>query len=253
MTLACAGSAVRCVQWTTPELEVLRRLYPSGGSRAVRKHLPHRTASSIWRKAQRLGIAGTAPPGQLMGAYLGSVYNLRTLRERCVVDQGGLGINVCWHLRGPSGQPMPKGLGRSHQVHVHGIGKITAARAAWTFAHGDGAADGLVVFRTCDSYDCVNPAHLAAGSRKDLGAMVTQRGVLVGITSRDIAARHAGRKRRKLTAEQVAMIKERSDVSAVKLAAELGVSNTTINDIRRGNRYRDTAHGASVFNLGGSR
>ena len=53
----------------------------------------------------------------------------------------------------------------------------------------------------------------------------------------------------KLTDEQANLIRT-SDESARVMAARFGMSITTINDIRRGRRYRVVVSGASVFALG---
>lgn len=42
--------------WTTKEVAVLRETYPSGGSAAVKKLLPHRSVVAIRQKALNLNI-----------------------------------------------------------------------------------------------------------------------------------------------------------------------------------------------------
>jgi hypothetical protein len=178
------------------------------------------------------------------GAYLGSVRCIDSLRDSCVIGLGG-----CWHLRSPRGKPMTIAAA-CHQVWVHGIGKISATKAAWLLKHGKSPAAGLIVFRACESYDCVNPSHLRCGTRQECGEHLTATGRLKG-KSRSLAANRQGaRSRRKLTDEQASLIRS-SDESARVMAARFGLSMTTINDIRRGRRYRDLVSGASVFALGG--
>lgn len=42
--------------WTAEDLATLERLYPTGGSYAVQRALPHRTVAAIQRRAHSLGI-----------------------------------------------------------------------------------------------------------------------------------------------------------------------------------------------------
>lgn len=177
------------------------------------------------------------------GAYLGSVRCIDSLRESCVI-----GLEGCWHLRSPRGKPMPA-AGSVHQVWVHGLGKISATKASWLLKHGKTPAAGLIVYRACDSYDCVNPSHLRCGTRQQWGEHLTATGRLKGGARSLASNREAARSRRKLTDEQANLIRT-SDESARVMAARFGMSITTINDIRRGRRYRVVVSGASVFALG---
>ena len=43
-------------QWSTPEIRILREVYPDGGAAGVQARLPHRTKPSIRSMARRLGI-----------------------------------------------------------------------------------------------------------------------------------------------------------------------------------------------------
>ena len=97
------------------------------------------------------------------GTYLGSIRCLETLRERCVMDKDG----DCWHLRTARGRPLQKGL--IQRIFVHGHGHCTATRGAWVLAGRPlPTQKNMVIFRTCEQYDCVNPEHLKAGSRRTL-------------------------------------------------------------------------------------
>ena len=96
------------------------------------------------------------------GTYLGAVRCLESLHGRCVMDKE----TDCWHLRKADGKPMPRD-GKRHHIWIFGHGPMTATRGAWLIAHGTLPPQrGMVVYRSCDSYDCVNPKHLKSGLRK---------------------------------------------------------------------------------------
>lgn len=50
-------------EWTVKEIEVVRAVYPSGGSIGVSRLLPHRTRSAINYAAKSNGIRCKGKPG----------------------------------------------------------------------------------------------------------------------------------------------------------------------------------------------
>jgi hypothetical protein len=176
------------------------------------------------------------------GAYLGGIRCLKTLRERCVMDKDG----DCWHLRTARGRPMPTvGV---YQFWVHGLGHCTATRGAW-FLSGRPMPThrGVIIFRSCESYDCVNPDHLRSGIRRSLMRH------LVDVGRFESEARRAALETFKssrpqaqiVTPELKAWLME-SRQSGPDVAHALGVTPSRANNIRREMRKRP----ASVFNLG---
>jgi hypothetical protein len=174
------------------------------------------------------------------GSYLGSVRSVSTLRARCVVD------GSCWHLRTSRGRPMP--TDKRHMVWVHGRGPMTATRAAWLFSRGELPPQGHIVYRTCDSYDCVLPSHLRCGLKAEQGAMLSERGHFRGQWRRLIANKTNGQRLRKVTPEMVQWLHE-SQQSASAAAHGLGISPSRVVAIRAGHGLRDTVPGSSVFSL----
>ncbi len=180
------------------------------------------------------------------GTYLGAVQCLETLRQRCVVDDGGAG---CWHLRTARGRPLPRGRGARHGVFVHGLGLLTGTRAAWLFATGALPPDGHVVWRHCSSHDCVKPGHLRCTTRADYGRAMGQLGRWRGQWARIAANRATAVKRRKLTDEQVAHIIN-STATHVALAQQLGCHPRLVAAVRTGKRrVRSAPLCASVFDF----
>lgn len=98
------------------------------------------------------------------GTHLDGIVTIHDLRDRCVVDDEDDG--GCWHLRTARGTPLQRGL--THRVWMHGIGHVSATRAAWLLKNpGKVLRNGWVAFRTCSSYDCVR--HISAASRQHWG------------------------------------------------------------------------------------
>ena len=109
-----------------------------------------------------------------------------------------------------------------------------AHRLAWILVCGAIPAapghHGMCVLHRCDTPWCVNPAHLFLGTNRD------------NVLDRERKGRGPNRRgeangRAKLTAELVDAIRRRHDPQTMpsrRLAAEYGVSQTTVLDIVRG-------------------
>lgn len=170
-----------------------------------------------------------------LGDYLGSVRDLTTLRERCVVDEHG-----CWHLRTARGRPMPRD--KRHQIHVYGhASRMSATRAAWQFAGNPAPGPGEVVARTCASYDCVNPDHLTVRTRPEQMQITQERlGPIwhtlhrIG-TTRAVQTKHPSRKLTQEIAREIRRSKEPCSV----LAERFGIAKSRAIAIKAGRAWRE--------------
>lgn len=90
--------------------------------------------------------------------------------------------------------------------------------------------DGLLIRHSCDNPPCVNPAHLSVGTRADNSADMVSRG-------RQARGSRSGSSR--LTEREVVEIRARRTDGALQrdLAAEYGVSRTTISQIANGKTW----------------
>lgn len=170
-----------------------------------------------------------------LGDYLGSVRDLETLRERCVVDKHG-----CWHLRTARGRLMPQD--KRHQIHVYGhAGRLSATRAAWMLAGHPAPGQGEIVVRTCGSYDCVTPDHLTVRTRAEHMRITQERLGPIWHSLHRIAITRAMQQKhpsRKLTPE-IARAIRMSDEACSVLAERYGIAKSRAIAIKAGFAWRD--------------
>ncbi len=158
------------------------------------------------------------------GTHLGGLRTVEDLRLRCHCSEDG-----CWHFRKANGKPMTDTGGRMN-VWLFGVGSTTATRAAWALKMGELPPPDRVVYRKCDSRDCVNPDHLRLGDRGKVVKLHAKRGVFATPQRRE-NARRAGRVNAKVTLELRAWLCE-SPQSGSAAAHALGITQGRANAIR---------------------
>lgn len=163
------------------------------------------------------------------------------LRFWAKVDRRG--EHECWEW---TAGRQPQGYGAFSIATGQGKGKIVRAhRLAYELVHGPLPADALVR-HACDNPPCVNPAHLVVGSQLENMADAHERNRLASgdrSSSRlrpDRLPRGERHWNARLSDVQVAEIRARraAGEKGVALAAEYGVSDSTIALIHRGHRRR---------------
>ena len=140
------------------------------------------------------------------------------------------GPDECWEWQACRQKP---GYGRfSPRSRV----VTTAHRYAYELAYGP-VGPGMVVRHHCDNPPCVNPRHLAIGTDRDNHLDARGRGRWVPPPH----SRGEGMPSAVLTDEAVRQIRARyvpRKVSQYQLAAEFGVSKTTIGAVLSGKTWR---------------
>ncbi len=173
----------------------------------------------------------------------GSIDSVEAMRLRCYCD----GETGCWHLRTARGRPQGDSQ-RNVTVWVHGRGKQNAARAMWELRMGEILPQHLVVFRKCDSRDCVNPEHLRVGSKAFEVRNSAKRGRFKTSACAK-ARRENGESRAIVTAELRVWLVESSQ-EAIDAAHGLGISTGHAYLLRRKERSRLPTATASIFAFG---
>lgn len=121
-----------------------------------------------------------------------------------------------------------------YSVKQNGITKtVQPRRVIWESKHGP-IKHGMRVTTTCGNQACL--AHLELVSCGEIVSRVAQRPEVRA--RRKVAAMAARERSRLLTDEQVRYIRSTPTTHAA-MAAQMGVSMSTIAHVRRGERYRD--------------
>lgn len=172
------------------------------------------------------------------GDYLGGIRTLDDLRKRCRIDEE----TGCWVW----GLSSTQGSATVHFVVEGKTCKMRGPRAAATIARGKLIAARYKCWSTCGCELCVNPAHVATGTRAAHGAYMVKSGRSRTL-AKQLSARSAAKKRRKLTQEQANEILH-SPEPIEAIAKRMNVSRYAVWCIRQGKSWRgDTAANASVF------
>lgn len=123
---------------------------------------------------------------------------------------------------------------------------------AWVFRmSGKKRSDSQVVTSNCGNRDCVNPAHLIAATRSSTNAAAYRSGNRNAqqeiAARRERAAKQGGVWAHKLTLEKAREIRalKGTNVSQQQIAAQYGVSRSTVGEIWSGRRWRESSF--SVF------
>ena len=155
------------------------------------------------------------------------------------------GGNDCWNWKGSLIQT---GYG-NFSLYVEGTRRwICAHRASYLINKGN-ILDGLVVMHSCNNKLCSNPNHLSVGTYKENSQGALRDGRYR--TGKDhwtqdltkIRFRSRGEKSglAKLTSKQVEEIKnlfKETEISAINLAKQFGISRTHVYQLLRGTRWK---------------
>lgn len=155
-----------------------------------------------------------------IGACLGGLSNLESLRVRCTIDPDD--TDPCWLWNGTM-------TGDNHRLPTAQLpGGRTGSVIRWAYqAFKKPLAANFVVWRKCTEERCCNPAHLRAGTRKQWGAWIAETGSWLRAPDRMLANRKMGLARAVVKPEDVAEIAA-SGESREAAAARLGVHPSTV-------------------------
>jgi len=154
---------------------------------------------------------------------------LATIRGKCHVDD----ITGCWVWR------LGLSEGRYPRVYAMDYTKgcmrvQTGQRAVWHAATEQPIPEGKLIYRvTCTNVLCLNPMHMACGTKEEWGQHLADSGQWKGIPDRIAANRAIGRKRSIITPELLREIKS-SPETGMALSRRTGISQPVISRARRG-------------------
>lgn len=151
------------------------------------------------------------------GQRLGGVYSLDDLKTRIEIDE----FTDCWHFLNTRGQRFtgPK----THIWYGPTQKAMSAVSGAWLIANpGKSIPEGQIAYRTCSCFDCVNPAHIRIGDRKQFGKNLKANGSQRTIAKINTAINNA-RKRAKVTEEMKLAIVQSSKTNK-ELGEEFGLN-----------------------------
>ena len=175
------------------------------------------------------------------GTRLNSVHDVESLRARCFCDAH----TGCWHFRKADGRRYEHG--NHFVVWLYGGKFTTPTRAMWAFHTGKPVPNKRLVYRRCDSFDCINPEHLRCGTKTEAVRFAVSRN---GVSATSIAGLKASTTRRtKITPELRAWALESSQ-TGMEVARCLGVTQSRVNVIRQQERQRLPTVACSIFAMG---
>lgn len=180
------------------------------------------------------------------GTYLGGIRTLEDIRLRCRIDdETGCWI---WSLGAVEGFP---------RIELQPLGgkrrRVTGTTAIAILKTGAKPGKGMVAYCACCVNLCVNPEHVAVGTRAQHGAHITKSGRWKGSPARLKANRKNVRNRAstKLSIHKAREIRA-SPLTEMELSRIYGVPASQIGSIRRGRAWREGAVNSSIFNLAAS-
>jgi hypothetical protein len=172
------------------------------------------------------------------GQYLGGIRNIDDLKSRCYISDE----TDCWHWR------LGKTQGKYPKVNfkIHGESHSRTGLRTVFLLLGRDVPEGHTVYHyKCQSTDCLNPAHLKAGTHKQKWAHIKAEGYMRGNPSR-IAANKAIAMKRCKVAPHLDLILN-SDKTSPELAKELGLHESTIRAARTRRTGSAQLANSSVF------
>lgn len=188
----------------------------------------------------------TYTPGDYAQRSKPGIASLADIKGRCRInDETG-----CWEWSGARS----RGASPAKAIPVSWSSKhgrvVSVARLVWEYANRVDLESHIHVWRTCGCDSCVNPKHLLAGTRADMGAWHEQKGTWRGNPARVALNRRLRLARGTVLTMELAAWARESSQSGVEAAHGLMCSTQQVSRARLGKCWAPAVTGASVFSLG---
>ena len=131
----------------------------------------------------------------------------------------------CWHWLGS------KVGGYGHYRHN---GKVKKAHRVMFESRCGSIPEGKIIMHSCDTRDCVNPAHLSIGTVGDNNKDRDRKGRQVAKKGEE----HGMAKLHAVGVQKIRELQRHQQIERNQLAVELGVSYTAIVDVMNGRTWK---------------
>lgn len=155
---------------------------------------------------------------------------LQEVRDKCEVTPDG---HWLWEGGLSAGKPTIRAPNYTKDASGKTMEAQRAVRAVWHIKTKKPLPAGVHVYAKCWVPMCVNPACLTHGPMREMGASMSEAGVVKNNTKMTIANRVKARARRKVTEEMVSEIMSSNETSRA-LADRFNVHQSTVSIWRRG-------------------
>lgn len=167
---------------------------------------------------------------------------LDDIKARCRIVDGH------WLWDGAMSDGWPRVFAPDFTLHGGKKASQNGRRAVWHVTKKKPIPKGWRVFGTCEERTCLNPKHMVCQPTAKWGEQLRETGKWLASVNRIVQSRAYWRRRGALTPELIELI-HTSPKSAVRLAAETGLSRGAISKVRRGKVTAFTPVGGLVTGL----
>lgn len=187
-------------------------------------------------------------PQAITPRHFRGITTVEDLKARCIVDD----FTGCWHFQGAMRED--RNGNRTPAVwifdSIRNKFRTMTGPMAVVEIEGKRTPQMTIAWRDCRCDDCLNPAHIRAGTRADFGLWVRLYGHWRNNPARVAANRRSARERSENTPEKIAAVRA-SPLNGRQAAVAFEMSTQLVSKVRNGKAWSDHAlPGASVFTLG---
>lgn len=181
--------------------------------------------------------------------HFSGITTLDDLKGRCIVDD----LTGCWHWQGATVTDRKSGK-RTQRLWIFdalaGEFRVMSGPMAVVELAGKRAQAETMGWRACRCDDCMNPAHMMSGTKREWGNWVRSHGHWKHNPKRTAANRRINRERSDLDLDTVRKVRAAAG-NNIQIGAEFGLDPSHVSMIRLHKIWKESVvPGASAFTLG---